>query len=140
MKNAGTEAWRQVRRFMLLLRHKILYWGDDIIKVYYVQRFPLGECIIAAVIPIRRISIDLLLTVCWAHCRYRYLPRIINGPGARCLRLAYRFPKIESNEQERLLKYSRMIAERMEDIFGIPAIVSPIGGLVCARLKLRIPA
>lgn len=131
------EARRKTERLFLQLRGKNFPLEEGAIKVHYVQRFPPGQCLVAVVIPINHERLGTIIDVCRAHQRYYYPPVLLRNGGKRFLRLIYRFTHIRPNEQGLLLMNARKLAEWAEELFGLPTIVSPLGGFVGARWRLR---
>jgi hypothetical protein len=121
----------------LRLRNKNLPQEEGSIEVRYAERFPPRKCIIAVTVPINHERIRTVIDVCLAHRRYHYPPIIMNGRDGRRLRLMYRFRNIKPGEHEHLILNARMLAEWAGETFGLPAFVSPFGGLVEARWRLR---
>lgn len=132
-----TTVRRKAERLFLRLNHSAFPQQEGLITVSYAERFPLGQCIMAATIPINRQTLRTVIDMGVAHKEYHYPPAIINTRHGRCLRLMYRLRRIRPDENERLFTGAKDVAQWLEKRFGIPAIISPMRGLIGARWRLR---
>ena len=131
---AQREAWQLFRN----LRRRCNPQKEEAVRIIFPQRFPSGKGIVAALVPIDSETIQMVGNVARAHRNYHYPPVLINSGGERRLRLIWRFPGVCSCDGRTLLQIATGIAAWAEDLFARKAIVSPDGGLVATRLKLRI--
>lgn len=140
-----TEASRRARQRarheaeQLFLRCKKPFPEGRVVKVTYPRRFPRGECVIAASVPLAGQNLHTMNEVARVHQDRRYPPHIIND-GKPHMVFMWRFYEIHSGEEPRVLEYANILGRWAEDLFKLQAVVSPSPSLRDIRLRLRAPA
>ncbi len=110
---------------------------DAVITVSYARRFSRGKCLLAALIPAEKLTLGMIRGIGARHEGYHYPPILINHQAGAHLRLMYRLPDMRPDEHARLFECARALAAWARELFEMPAIISPINGLIEARWRFR---
>ncbi|OGG77895.1 hypothetical protein A3A36_02360 [Candidatus Kaiserbacteria bacterium RIFCSPLOWO2_01_FULL_52_12b] len=126
-------------RLFLRLRNKPQ--NEGVIKVFYAERFPRGECLVSIMWPINEMDDanfkKVMGVVIAAYLKCHHSPVIVNSRRKTCLRTIYRFRGIRQGEKERLLRTAKELARWAESVFEMPATVSSVSGIVGLRWRMR---
>ena len=96
------------------------------IEVTYPRRFPTGKGVIAVIIPLQHLTVGMVRRLCEANSKSHYPPVISSDR----IRIIFRFPKIQSGDEEALREKAHVLARWSEGFVGTRAVVSSRGGLI----------
>lgn len=112
---------------------------QNAIEVTYTERFPKGRCTVAILVPIAEFTLGQVAKILAADWGTES-PAIINGRRKQTLRILWQERDIDPKDKKALRAAVEKRKKWAEEVFKLQAYVTPIWGLLLARLRLRAPS